>query len=45
VHRIAVSRRYSDSLHTILNHWDLQMLLDANAILDSLEDAEEEHNG
>lgn len=40
VHRIATSRRYTDSLHTILTAWTLADVCDANLVLDALEDAE-----
>jgi hypothetical protein len=40
VHRIATSRRYTDSLHTILTEWSLEQVLEANDVLDAIEDAE-----
>lgn len=40
LHRIATSRRYTDSLHTIATEWSLVDLYDAHAVLDALEDAE-----
>jgi hypothetical protein len=42
VHRIATSRKYSDSLHTILTEWSLAHVWAANDLLDVLEDAEAE---
>jgi hypothetical protein len=39
VHRVAVSRRYSDSLHTILTEWSLDDVITANEVLDALDDA------
>jgi len=35
-----VSRRYSDSLHTILTEWSIANVCDANDVLDALDDAE-----
>jgi hypothetical protein len=40
VHRIAVSGRYTDPLHTLLTEWSLGDVLDANEMLDALEDAQ-----
>lgn len=40
VHRIATSRRYSDSLHTILTEWSIADVYAANDLLDELDDAE-----
>lgn len=40
VHRVATSRRYTDSLHTILTEWSLADVWTANAVLDAIEDAE-----
>lgn len=37
---MATSRRYSDSLHTILTEWSLADVYAANAVIDALEDAE-----
>lgn len=39
VHRIAVSRRYSDSLVDIMERWGLEEVVVANEVLDALEDA------
>ena len=39
VHRVAVSGRYHDPLHTILTQWSLADVMDANSVLDALEDA------
>lgn len=41
VHRVATSGRYHDALHTILTEWSLADVMDANAILDALDDAAE----
>jgi hypothetical protein len=41
VHRVAVSRRYSDPLATILGEWSIDDVVTANEILDALEEAEE----
>jgi hypothetical protein len=35
-----VSGRYNDSLREILTEWGLAEVMDANAVLDALEDAE-----
>lgn len=40
MHRIATSRRYSDSLHTIETEWSVEDVMLANEVLDALEDAE-----
>ena len=40
VHRVATSRRYSDSLHTILTQWSVLDVFEANLVLDAIEDAE-----
>ena len=40
VHRVAVSRRYSDSLATILDQWSIDDVVTANEVLDALEEAE-----
>jgi len=42
IHRVAVSRRYSDSLHVIETEWSLADVWRANAVLDAIEDAEQE---
>lgn len=39
IHRVAISR-YKDPLHTIMTEWSLADVLDANSVLDALEDAE-----
>jgi hypothetical protein len=41
VHRVAVSGRYADPLHTILTAWTLADVLDANDVLDALDAASE----
>ena len=41
VHRVAVSRRYSDPLATILDQWSIDDVVTANEVLDALEEAEE----
>jgi hypothetical protein len=41
IHRVAVSGKYRDPLHTIETEWSFQDLLDANDVLDAIEDAEE----
>lgn len=40
IHRVAVSRRYTDSLFTIETEWSLADVYTANAVLDAIEDAE-----
>jgi hypothetical protein len=42
VHRIATSRRYNDSLHTILSRWSVADVFDANDVLDALDAARPE---
>lgn len=39
LHRIAVSRRYQDSLREITDEWGLEEVVVANEVLDALEDA------
>ncbi len=39
LHRIAVSGRYHDPLHTIETAWSLADVWDAHAVLDALDDA------
>lgn len=40
MHRVATSRRYTDSLHTILTQWSVVDVFEANLVLDAIEDAE-----
>ena len=40
IHRIAVSRRYNDSLREICDEWGLEDVMGANAVLDALEEAD-----
>jgi hypothetical protein len=40
VHRVATSRRYTDPLAVILTQWSLPDVVEANLVLDALEDAE-----
>jgi hypothetical protein len=41
-HRIAVSGRYHDSLHTIMSEWSLADVVQVNELLDAIEAAEAE---
>lgn len=36
---MAVARRYSDSLHTIVTEWSIDDVITANEVLDALDDA------
>lgn len=42
LHRVATSKRYADSLHTVSTKWGVAELLDACRVLDALADAEAE---
>lgn len=42
LHRVATSRRYTDSLHAIATQWGLADVLDASDVLDAIENAEAE---
>ena len=39
IHRVATSDRYRDGLATIEERWSLEMVADANDILDAYDDA------
>jgi hypothetical protein len=41
VWRVATSGDFSDSLHTISTEWSLADVVDANTVLDSLDEARE----
>lgn len=39
LHRVALSRRYPDDLHTICTRWSVVDVFDALAVIDALEEA------
>ncbi len=39
VHRVATSRRYSDTLVDIMERWSIDDVITANEVLDALDDA------